>query len=195
MSAGLMRASTSSLSPKGVISISGEPAATTPPQPPWDLGLGKFPDVVNGYTWELYHVDEDPTEFNDLATQMPDKLKALYERQLQVTQLIDSHQVALGMTRAEVQESLGKPTRTTSRLTAAGREDKLEYAVFEKVAQPAVGRTATGQLVESVIYVKVEVGTLSISFKDNVVDVIEETKGNPLRGAAVKIVPTPIFLW
>lgn len=126
---------------------------------------------------------------------MPDKLKALYERQLQVTQLIDSHQVALGMTRAEVQESLGKPTRTTSRLTAAGREDKLEYAVFEKVAQPAVGRTATGQLVESVIYVKVEVGTLSISFKDNVVDVIEETKGNPLRGAAVKIVPTPIFLW
>jgi arylsulfatase A-like enzyme len=29
-------------------------AATTPPEPPWDLGFGKFPDVVNGYTWELY---------------------------------------------------------------------------------------------------------------------------------------------
>ena len=31
-------------------------AATTPPLPPWDLGLGKFPDVVNGYTWELYNL-------------------------------------------------------------------------------------------------------------------------------------------
>ena len=30
-------------------------AATTPPLPPWDLGLGKFPNVVNGYTWELYN--------------------------------------------------------------------------------------------------------------------------------------------
>lgn len=126
---------------------------------------------------------------------LPDKLKALYERQLQVTQLIDSHQVALGMTKVEVQQSLGKPTRTTSRLTAAGREEKLEYAVFEKIAQPAVGRAPNGQLVESVVYVKVEVGTLSISFKDNVVDVIEETKGAPLHGAPVKIVPMPVVLW
>lgn len=126
---------------------------------------------------------------------MPDKLKALYERQLQVSQLIDTHQVALGMTRAEVQQSLGKPTRTTSRLTAQGREDRLEYAVFEKVPQPAVGRAPNGKLVETVVYVKVEVGTLSVSFKDNVVDVIEETKGTPLQGAAVKIVPMPIVLW
>jgi arylsulfatase len=33
-------------------------AATTPPLPPWDLGLGKFPNVVNGYTWELYNIAE-----------------------------------------------------------------------------------------------------------------------------------------
>lgn len=127
--------------------------------------------------------------------QMPAKLKALYERQKQVGELISTHQVALGMTLAEVHESLGKPTRTSSKLTAAGREDKLEYAVFEKVAQPAVGRTPTGQLVESVVYVKVEVGTLSVSFKGNLVEVIEETKGNPLRGATVKIVPGPVVLW
>jgi hypothetical protein len=55
-------------------------AATTPPQPPWDLGLGKFPDVVNGYTWELYNLADDYTESNNLASKMPDKLRDMQER-------------------------------------------------------------------------------------------------------------------
>ena len=55
-------------------------AATTPPSPPWDLGFGKFPDVVNGYTWELYNLAEDYTQNNDLARKMPDKLRDLQER-------------------------------------------------------------------------------------------------------------------
>ena len=127
--------------------------------------------------------------------QLPQKLKAFFDRQQKVQALIDNHQVGIGMTREEVQKSLGKPTRTTSRLTAAGREERLEYAVFEKVPQTAVGRAPDGQLVQSVVYVKVEVGTLSISFKDNVVEAIEETKGNPLRGNGVQIVPVPMMVW
>jgi arylsulfatase len=54
-------------------------AATTPPLAPWLLGLGKFPDVVNGYTWELYNLAEDYSENNDLATTMPDKLRNMQE--------------------------------------------------------------------------------------------------------------------
>ncbi|WP_024519557.1 arylsulfatase [Bradyrhizobium sp. Tv2a-2] len=54
-------------------------AATTPPLPPWDLGLGKFPDVVNGYTWELYNLAEDYSENNDVAAKMPDKLRDMKE--------------------------------------------------------------------------------------------------------------------
>ena len=54
-------------------------AATTPPQPPWDLGLGKFPNVVNGYKWELYNIAEDYSENNDLAAKMPDKLRNMQE--------------------------------------------------------------------------------------------------------------------
>jgi hypothetical protein len=127
--------------------------------------------------------------------QLPQKLKAHFDRQQKVAALIENHQVGIGMTRDEVQQSLGKPTRTTSKLTAAGREEKLEYAVFEKVPQTVVGRAPDGQLVQSVIYVKVEVGTLSISFKDSLVEAIEETKGNPLRGTGVQIVPVPIMVW
>ncbi|MBY5349468.1 arylsulfatase [Rhizobium leguminosarum] len=54
-------------------------ATTTPPLPPWDLGLGKFPNVVNGYTWELYNLAEDYSENNDLAAKMPDRLRDMKE--------------------------------------------------------------------------------------------------------------------
>jgi arylsulfatase A-like enzyme len=54
-------------------------AATTPVTLPWELSHATPPDVISGYTWELYHVDEDPTEFNDLAARMPEKLKELQD--------------------------------------------------------------------------------------------------------------------
>ena len=54
-------------------------ASTTPPLAPWFLGLGKFPDVVNGYTWELYNMAEDYSQNNDLAAKMPDKLRDMKE--------------------------------------------------------------------------------------------------------------------
>jgi arylsulfatase A-like enzyme len=52
-------------------------AATTPPAPPWVMGTAKMPDVVNGYQWELYHIAEDYSEYNDLAAKQQDKLKEL----------------------------------------------------------------------------------------------------------------------
>ena len=125
---------------------------------------------------------------------LPTKLKALFERQKQITQLIAARQVALGMTSDEVQQSLGRPTRTSTRITLAGREERLEYAIFEKVPQVMTGRDQFGQLVQSVVYVKVETGTLTIDFKNGLVDSIEETKGTPLGGQPVKIVPPPIIL-
>jgi hypothetical protein len=54
-------------------------AATTPPAPPWLMGLTKMPDVINGYKWELYNIAEDYSESNDLAAKMPDKLRQLQE--------------------------------------------------------------------------------------------------------------------
>ena len=54
-------------------------ASTTPPLAPWLLGLGKMPDVVNGYTWELYNLAEDFSQNNDLAAKMPDKLRDMKE--------------------------------------------------------------------------------------------------------------------
>jgi arylsulfatase len=54
-------------------------AATTPPQPPWLMGLAKMPNVVDGYKWELYNIAKDFSENNDVAAKMPDKLRDMQE--------------------------------------------------------------------------------------------------------------------
>ncbi len=119
-------------------------------------------------------------------------LKKLYERTRQVDELIQHKQVALGMTSQEVLASMGKPSRKSSKITAAGKEESLEYSIYEQVPQTSTGVNAFGQIVQTVVYVRVEVGTLSLSFKDNVVSEIAEVKGNPLRGGGVMTVPPPV---
>jgi len=58
-------------------------AATTPATLPWELSNAPPPDVITGYKWELYNVGdlqtEDPTENNDLAATMPEKLKQMQD--------------------------------------------------------------------------------------------------------------------
>jgi hypothetical protein len=52
-------------------------AATTPANLPWEASTATPPDVITGYNWELYNVREDPTQFDDLAAKMPEKLKQM----------------------------------------------------------------------------------------------------------------------
>ncbi|MFO1398129.1 MAG: arylsulfatase [Burkholderiales bacterium] len=55
-------------------------ANTTPAVTPWEGVAGKPPvDVMNGYTWELYNLNEDPTQINDLAAKEPQRLHMLQE--------------------------------------------------------------------------------------------------------------------
>ncbi|MBY5819823.1 arylsulfatase [Rhizobium leguminosarum] len=54
-------------------------AATTPATLPWELSTKTPPDVITGYNWELYDVNDDPTQSNDLAAKMPDKLKQMQD--------------------------------------------------------------------------------------------------------------------
>jgi arylsulfatase A-like enzyme len=52
-------------------------AATTPPSPPWIM-TGKMPPIED-YKWELYNVDEDFSEANDLSAKYPKKLRELQD--------------------------------------------------------------------------------------------------------------------
>ena len=40
------------------------------PSPPWDLGTGKCPSIINDYKWELYNIANDYSEYNDLAAEI-----------------------------------------------------------------------------------------------------------------------------
>ena len=120
-------------------------------------------------------------------------LKKLHERQMQVDELIANHQVALGMTTEEVVASMGKPDRKTSKLAASGRDDTYEYVVYDRVPQTSTGFDAFNRPVQTVVYIKVETGRLAVNMKDGVVESVEETKGDPLGGRGVKIVPGPIL--
>ena len=52
-------------------------AATTPVTQPWVLSTTPPPEVLSACKWELYNVKEDPTQYDDLAAQMPEKVKQL----------------------------------------------------------------------------------------------------------------------
>ncbi|EJJ27695.1 arylsulfatase [Rhizobium sp. CF142] len=54
-------------------------ACTTPPAPPWLMGTAPMPEVVNGYKWELYNLNEDYSQANNLAQSNPDKLREMQE--------------------------------------------------------------------------------------------------------------------
>lgn len=134
----------------------------------------------------------------DILSPDPDlvtSLRKLHQRQTDVEALIEARQIALGMTSEEVQESLGKPNRKSSKLSAAGREETLEYVTYDRVPQYNTSIDAFGRPFQSVIYIKMETGSMSINLKNNVVETIEETKGNPLGTGGVKIIPAPIVGW
>jgi arylsulfatase A-like enzyme len=50
-------------------------ANTHPPVPPWVLDAPM--PAINDYKWELYNLTQDYSQNNDLAAQMPDKLKEM----------------------------------------------------------------------------------------------------------------------
>jgi arylsulfatase len=50
-------------------------ANTTPPVPPWVLNAAM--PAINEYKWELYNLEKDYSQANDLAAKMPDKLKEM----------------------------------------------------------------------------------------------------------------------
>ncbi|WP_029073846.1 arylsulfatase [Kaistia adipata] len=54
-------------------------ASTTPPQPPWLVGLAQMPDVIDGYQWELYNLADDFSQNNDVAAKNPEKLRQMKE--------------------------------------------------------------------------------------------------------------------
>jgi arylsulfatase len=54
-------------------------ASTTPLRPPWDITGATTTDPATAFKWELYDLTKDWTQFNDIASSNPDKLKRLQD--------------------------------------------------------------------------------------------------------------------
>ena len=55
-------------------------ASAPPTHAPWDISMAKpATDVMNSFPWELYNLNEDWTQANDLAAKMPDKLRDMQQ--------------------------------------------------------------------------------------------------------------------
>jgi hypothetical protein len=52
-----------------------EVAATTPVTLRWEPSTKTPPDMITGYNWELYNVNDDPTHSNDLASKLPEQME------------------------------------------------------------------------------------------------------------------------
>lgn len=143
-------------------------------------------------------------------------LKKSEERRKMVEAFIARNEVAIGMTVDEVGRSLGKPQKKTNRADKDGTQQVWEFIKYALVPQTTYGPGYNQSVVQypgtpgkpgglvvqnnsgyyaNTIYVKVPVGTLKVSFKDGIVESLDQTEGTTVGGGQVSIVTPPINVY
>jgi len=165
----------------------------------------------------------DPRSFDPLPEKFVENLRKSDERRRKIEALIARNEVAIGMTPEEVFRSLGKPQKKSSRANKEGTQQVWDYIKYELVPQttyvPVYNQTAipynrlpvqyprrgtncpapplvqsSGGYAPATIYVKVPSGTLSVSFKDNLVDALDQSEGTS-QGGQVSVVIPPVNVY
>lgn len=126
--------------------------------------------------------------------QIFERLKQAAERQKQVEAYIAKKEIALGMTPDEVIQALGKPDEESSDVRKTGTSGSFAYVVYDRVPQRNLVRDRYGRLAQTVIYVKVETGRMTVVFENGAVSNIQTTKGRP-NWNNTRIVVPPINIW
>ncbi len=123
--------------------------------------------------------------------------KKIYKRQLIVRDLIENHEVAIGMTIDEVERSLGLPTKTKTRRTAEGTSDTWEFIVYETVKHYANIRDPhTGAVYRKLVNTtKEEKSKTQVEFENGVAKAIEESEDHSRRGRVRSVAWPIIYSW
>lgn len=136
-----------------------------------------------------------PWAFSSTDPEFVANLKQLYERQIQVQNLIAARQVAVGMTLDEVSLSKGKPTKTSLRKTATGQSGSWEFIDYDDVKNYVTEIDAYGNAYRRLASVtRVEKGKTVVEFENDVVSAIVESEDNQVGNVRI-IVPPLIFRW
>jgi hypothetical protein len=163
-------------------------------------------------------------ELEPMPEGMLANLRKSEERRKIVEALIAKNEVAIGMTVDEVGRSLGKPQKKTKRADKDGTQQVWEFIKYDLVPQttysPGYSQTIIqnpggghkpgtpgkpgggGVIVQgqsgyyaNTIYVKVPVGTLTVTFKDDIVESLDQSEGTLVGAGQVSIVTPPITVY
>lgn len=118
------------------------------------------------------------------------------ERRTTVAALIAKNEVALGMTPHEVQLSIGKPQKKTTR---ASKDKELEQ-VFEYVKYTLIPQTTNaigpgGIATIATTYIKKPSGTITVTFRNGIAEAIDQSEGTIVTGDETTIVAPPILVY
>lgn len=158
----------------------------------------------------------NPGFLEPLPPQFAENLRKSEERRIEVEALISRNEVAIGMTPDEVGRSLGKPQKKTNRADKSGTQQVWEYIKYQLVPQTTYApvnnqtiityQTTTnspgGTLIQNspgyaanTIYVKVPVGKLIVTFKDNIVESLDQSEGTTTGGQVSVVIPPLNVYW
>ena len=152
----------------------------------------------------------NPNFLEPLPDKFVENLRKSETRRIQVEALISKNEVAIGMTPDEVGRSLGKPQKKTSRADKSGTQQIWEYIKYQLVPQttyaPVNNQTVVtyrqstnsprGALIQNstgyaanTIYIKVPVGTLTVTFKNDIVEALDQSEGTTTGGQVSVVIP------
>ena len=159
----------------------------------------------------------DPAYLEPLPPDFVANLQRAEERRREVEALIARNEVAIGMTPDEVARSLGKPQKRSSRTSRDGSSQVFEYIRYKLIPQtvysPSYVESITGVRPDprarletvvvrggygynaSTVYVKVPVGTITVTFAEGIVESIEESEGTLVGPDASIVVPPVNLVW
>ena len=157
-----------------------------------------------------------PQTLEPLPQKFEENLRKSEARRNEVEALIARNEVAIGMTVEEVGRSLGKPQKKTSRADKSGTQQVWDFIKYQLVPQttyaPVNNQTivtyqkTTNSPTETVvqnnqgfaantIYVKVPIGTLTVTFRENIVEALDQSEGTTSGGQVSVVIPPLNVYW
>jgi hypothetical protein len=138
----------------------------------------------------------EPKFLEPIPKETLEALRKGEERRKAVEALIAKNEVAIGMMPDEVQLSLGKPQKKTSRVSKDRSPEQVwDYVKYASIPQSTNIIGPGGVLTVATTYVKTPVGRLTVSFKDGIVESLDQSEGTLLSGNETTIVAPPIVVY
>lgn len=123
-------------------------------------------------------------------------LKKAEERRVVVADLLARNQVAIGLTPEEVEASIGKPQkRTTKSSKDQSTEQIWEYVKYATIPQNTTVAGPGGVVTIATTYVKTPIGRLTVTFKEGTVESLDQSEGTILTGNETTVVAPPIIVY